>query len=599
LGVAVARLLSKIVSLGLSALQVWVPAAVLYLAYPRRAHADDFMDAARQGQTFGLGILPNASNLGGKDADGNIQLNWKGNTTTITPQQLFPDTQNTTDPGAQSTYGKDAEVKNQANTAVQDMTNSLSMTGQAYQTLNSSANRAHVDISNSDIWLQTDYTLTQALSQAASTNCAAVTTVNPNATTARVADYRTCERIVYPGSTCHCRHDYTIELLGYYIVAVNGLSAGNFGITVDLKTGQVISSWGCASPQVITYVASAPPPDACDAPATGANKVVSYFQKYPYTYLTQSPTCSNNFQASFGIFRESEDPEWVPTGALMVGIYHIVDNGWACDPGCEVLLTNPDGDNFVKPTPECTTKQVCEPVMTGIDPDTGLPIYEDQCHEETTCTNPYSCTLGSNADCEFFSGSKFCQGDLPSSNPFATKGISNLCQEVTVDLGTNNFNAGQMNCWTDPQGVVHCPTVTGDQKDTCGELEDNPACLYIRQECIDGAQDPASGVCYAFNVVFDCGQDVPVSGQQTTTGYVCDGILRCMGEGCISGQFDPNNTDFPKAAAALQMAQYAQQDLDCGYPSAGVCTLFKGTHMECKKALGGYIVPIRKDTFSD
>ena len=47
------------------------------------------------------------------------------------------------------------------------------------------------------------------------------------------------------------------------------------------------------------------------------------------------------------------------------------------------------------------------------------------------------------------------QSVLPSTNPFASVGISNLAHKVTIALA--NFNEGTMNCWTDPEGVVHCP----------------------------------------------------------------------------------------------------------------------------------------------
>ena len=56
----------------------------------------------------------------------------------------------------------------------------------------------------------------------------------------------------------------------------------------------------------------------------------------------------------------------------------------------------------------------------------------------------------------------------------------------------------------------------------------------------------------------------------TTTGYSCDGIIRCMGEECVKGMFDPNNTDFTKATALLQMTQYAAGDMDC---SSGAITV--------------------------
>lgn len=587
---AVARLLSKIAALGLSALQVWVPAAVLYLSVPRRVFADPFMDAARQGQSFGRGLVPDASSLAGQDAQGNLNFNWQGQTTTLAPQQLFPDTQNTTDPNAQSTFGSDAGVKNLAQDQVTAMGDSNSQTGKAYQTLTGSLNRARVDMSHMGMWLQTDNTLTQVLNQAAFSNCEPATTVTSTTTYTHTSDYHTCERIVYPAGGCHCRHDYSVEFLGQYSVGAYATTTGNVSITVNLITGQINSSG--SGPGLDVY--APPPAGVCTAPEEGALQSYSVFQPYAGASLVQAPNCSNGFAAVFNIGgHSSKNPETLHTGTFVANLHHIVDRGWTCDPGCAVFLTQVNGDNIVKPHRDCTTQQVCEDVMTGIDPDTGLPIYEQQCHDETTCTNPYACTVGSNANVAYISGSYVSQSEIYGSNPFASVGISNLCQEVTVEIGPNTFNAGQMDCWTDPQGQVHCPQNTGDQQDTCADLENNPACTFVRQECIDGAQDPGSNICYAFDVVFDCGQDLPITGQGTTTTYVCDGAIRCMGEGCVQGQFDPNNQGFAQAAAALQIAQYAQQDLDCAYDANNLggtgCALFTGTKKECKKALGGYI----------
>ena len=57
----------------------------------------------------------------------------------------------------------------------------------------------------------------------------------------------------------------------------------------------------------------------------------------------------------------------------------------------------------------------------------------------------------------------------------------------------------------------------------------------------------------------------------TTTGYQCDGVIRCMGEDCVNGQFDLNNTGFSRAAAMLQVLQYAASDLDC---TGGDCRIW-------------------------
>ena len=509
------------------------------------------MDAARQGQSFGLGILPDASVLGGLDAQGNVQLNWQGKTSTVSPQQLFPDSKNTTDPGSQSTYGKDAAVKNQAQAAVQDMETSQSLTGQAYRTLLKGTNRAHVDLSNMDMWEVTDNKLKEVLEKAATAECEPVTTINNNTILTHVPDYKTCERIVYPGGTCKCRHDYEVKNLGQF-AAVFSIEWVLWPLiyVLEFQGQSCYGTYGdngshCHFPLSIN---ESLPPEACeDAGSVVLRQATNY--EYFSVIANTGSGCIFSIDLDIHVLTKSYLP-----GSYQVGlnIYQITDRGWTCDPGCQALLTNPDGDSFIHPT-------------------------------------SFACTFGYNTDCADIAGGTICQSDLTSSNPFAVKSISNLCQEVTIDTGSNNFNAGQMKCWTDPQGEVHCPTVNGELKDTCGPLEENPACLYTSQQCIDGAMDPISGVCYAFSLVFDCGIDVTVDNPQTITAYVCNGEIRCMGEECISGQFDSNNQDFGKAAAAMQMAQYAMQDLDCADPGGTGCTLFGGQHMECKKALGGYI----------
>ena len=103
-----------------------------------------------------------------------------------------------------------------------------------------------------------------------------------------------------------------------------------------------------------------------------------------------------------------------------------------------------------------------------------------------------------------------------------------------------------------------------------------------------GARDPKSGVCYAYTLIYDCGDDVTIgNGYQTSLAMICDGMVRCLGSDCVDGEFDANNNDFGKAAGLLQAAQYASTDLNCSDPSN--CIIFQGSPYYCKKALGGWV----------
>src|SRR5260363_383086 len=74
-----------------------------------------------------------------------------------------------------------------------------------------------------------------------------------------------------------------------------------------------------------------------------------------------------------------------------------------------------------------------------------------------------------------------------------------------------------------------------------------------------------------------------------STKYRCAGPVRCMGEDCLSVDQEAS-TDFAKAAALLQAAQFMTQDTDCedvtGHDNL-YCRAFTGQPSECKVAVGG------------
>jgi len=537
----------QIIAILQTLIQLWVTVWLLYwsVARPLPAYADRFSDAARQGQSLGQGLMPNASTLGGQDENGNIMLNWGGQTTTLTPESLFPDSENTTDPDAAAAFGSEAQVMNRANAENQAMGNSNSFTGQAYRTLTGSLNRARVNLSNDPLWQQTDDAIEMARSGVQS-NCEILTLTTPVTSTAHVPDLETCERVYYPGGACHCYHDYSVEFLGQYSIGAWGMSRNSITLTVNVQSGSVSCS-GCQGGAGVENW-SPPPSGACSSPGEGVRRAVSVFMPYAGAALVQAATCDNGLTATFTVQNSGHNPEYLHSGTLLVYMYHIIDHGWTCDPGCEVLLTtNGQGDSFIRPA-------------------------------------SVSCTLGPCESATPIGGAYVSQGHLYSTNPFASWGISNLAHEVTISL--EDFNQGVMRCWTDAEGEVHCPENLGERHDTCAELENNPDCSFIRQECIEDAQDPESGICYAWTVVYDCGREVEIEDVTTTMGYVCDGVIRCLGEECVDGQFDANNTGFARAAALLQVTQYAASDMDC---TGGDCKIWGGDLYRCKKALGGWV----------
>ena len=181
----------KILAILQAIMQIWVPTCLLSwsVARPLPVYADRITDKAGQGQSLDLGLIPNASGLASQDSSGNINLNWKGQTSTFSPNSLFSDSQNTGDPHADEAFGNDAQVIDRAQAEAQAMNSSQSLTGQAYRTLTGSVNRARVDMSNDPIWGQTDAAIERVLSGIDS-NCEIVSTTETTTTTSHIPDYR-------------------------------------------------------------------------------------------------------------------------------------------------------------------------------------------------------------------------------------------------------------------------------------------------------------------------------------------------------------------------------------------------------------------------
>lgn len=184
--------------------------------------------------------------------------------------------------------------------------------------------------------------------------------------------------------------------------------------------------------------------------------------------------------------------------------------------------------------------------------------------------------------CLNVNGLEVCQDDL-SAGPIA--GYSPLCRRGEI-VGNCQFTQGPMQCWTDPNGVQHCPSNDGSQANGCAVLEDNEACGFVDSECLPFAQG-TSGRCYAYRERWDCGYDVEIPGG-TAHRVTCDGPIRCMGEDCVQPTREAN-ADFGRAAATLSAMTFMAMEMNCTDPgNPDSCQIFGGEPMECKQALGGY-----------
>lgn len=193
-------------------------------------------------------------------------------------------------------------------------------------------------------------------------------------------------------------------------------------------------------------------------------------------------------------------------------------------------------------------------------------VAEGTCSEGGTL----KVTGGVESGCLPVKGVQVCPGDTfyNAMKPSPIKGIDKLAQAVKVDGCVDNSLRAT----------------------TCEELENTSGCGFISTQCIGNATGQ-SGYCYVQEEVWDCGVDVPIESATASTSYQCDGQVRCLGTECYN-PVDEKSSDFAYAAAALQIAQFAEHDLDCGEnPEDGSldCKIWKGEIFECKKALGGWV----------
>jgi len=172
-------------------------------------------------------------------------------------------------------------------------------------------------------------------------------------------------------------------------------------------------------------------------------------------------------------------------------------------------------------------------------------------------------------------GLRVCESQL--ERPL--KGLSPLCTEATVSAKTVYWKAAD-----DDSDV---------QLNQCEELEKN--CDWVSENCVKDAEGELSGNCYVYEEVYDCGKDTDSQQALMQTKYSCDGDIRCVGDDCVSSEYDIS-TSFGKVSALLNAAEMMGQDLQCigvdanGSPVGDVdvnCFVFSGTHRTCHNSMKG------------
>ncbi|WP_430458601.1 conjugal transfer mating pair stabilization protein TraN [Providencia rettgeri] len=562
----------------------------------------------RDAKQFGLSIANGVKQNSAQIQDGKISLPvGNGQSTSININELFPGVQpgqNTaeyfpdaaspeeleqifSDADAMDQFGNEAK----ANLFQDANSSNPSISGSAYQVLMDAANRSRPDFSNDPVLNLSKKTYEDMdLIAGGFGDCSAETTINQNTINAHIPEYERCQRVVDQSADCEVVHDYDASVVKHYDGPYNLKSCGD-GCT-ELWIGRVGNDYwsgNCSIYEEYTRV-QVSNPDAI----VSATLEYAKWDDYMQVWVGKSGQETKVWSGPDGNFppetagRCELSTSWERNPNVDVTPYFKnVKDGDVVTFKIRVSVTGA-GEGFGRiklhyDPSKAITKDEWAPQSCM---DSAKGVVDGFAEGEITCIDDPTDATG----CTVINGIKVCESQLKPS-PFP--GIPKLCKKVRVKADYD-FYKGQMDCWTDPQGETHCPVNTGGNLNSCQMYEDNPQCGFISSECIDGAEG-SSGKCYVFKDTYDCGTDISIPTLEKETTYQCGGPIRCMGDDCLDIT-KSQSTDFARASALLNAAQFMTQDMSCtgqnddDNPTGEenvMCSAFAGEAGECKIAVGG------------
>ncbi|WP_339087170.1 conjugal transfer mating pair stabilization protein TraN [Shewanella chilikensis] len=562
----------------------------------------------RDAKQFGLSIANGVKQNSAQVQDGKISLPvGNGQSTSININELFPGVQpgqNTaeyfpdaaspeeleqifSDADAMDQFGNEAK----ANLFQDANSSNPSISGSAYQVLMDAANRSRPDFSNDPVLNLSKKTYEDMdLIAGGFGDCSAETTINQNTINAHIPEYERCQRVVDQSADCEVVHDYDASVVKHYDGPYNLKSCGD-GCT-ELWIGKVGDDYwagNCKIYEEYTRVQVSNP----DAIVSATLEYVKW-DDYMQVWVGKSGQETKVWSGPDGNFppetagRCELSTSWERNPNVDVTPYFKnVKDGDVVTFKIRVSVTG-EGEGFGRiklryDPSKAITKDEWAPQSCM---DSAKGVVDGFAEGEITCIDDPTDATG----CTVINGVKVCKSQLKPS-PFP--GIPKLCKKVRVKADYD-FYKGQMDCWTDPQGETHCPVNTGGNLNSCQMYEDNPQCGFISSECIDGAEG-SSGKCYVFKDTYDCGTDISIPTLEKETTYQCGGPIRCMGDDCLDIT-KSQSTDFARASALLNAAQFMTQDMSCtgqnydDNPTGEenvMCSAFAGEAGECKIAVGG------------
>ena len=560
---------------------VAVMSVTLVVAQTHYLWADAVTDAASEGQTTGTDLAPPGNpfsyNSGtftafpGSGAAQNLSIN-----------EIFPGATDGAWSGETGVSGREGDLLEAGARAQTRLQTEESPEGTAYRVLTDTNRTSRPSISNDPIWAQTNEVLNN-LGDLATTfgDCERNTSYSSNSIATHVPDYQTCERVNDPSGNATIQHFYESGVVKRIAGPLNLASCGDNCLYVWI--GTVGDNYWPGNCTIIeeSITLDVVNPEAILSATLDYAKFDDYFQVW-----------LNDAKVWSGPLGDTFPPETEGTCELATS--------WEMSLNTDVTSNFTAGGQLRFMTRTSVTgngegyarvKIIYDPEKAVYAESWGPPDGLDMLTSinDGFCTGDFTCTDGPEVDavgCAIIEGVTLCPEAFRTP---PMEGVNPTCRELEANVSCS-FWTGQMDCWTDPDGVQHCPSNNPTGLTNCGELEQDTSCGFVRTECMQYAEG-ASGTCYVHNEVWDCGYDADVSTVSQSSTLECSGEVRCMGLECTDRTFEQSD-DFARAAAAFDAAQHISTDISCtqnGTSSNVVCEVFKGENMECKKAVSGTV----------
>lgn len=601
------------------------------------------MEAAAEGQTFGTQILDTYNLPTFQQQGADVTTGTEVHLPTLYPGM-------TGDPVTGNADLSSAYAPN-ANTTLSGMTSTtqtnlldpgnISPEAQAYQTIWAAEHsRSHPDMTNDPIWSRTDQVLTgeDPIWDEAFSGCTAVDAYTANSASATIHDYRTCQRAEQRPPSCSVERQVQVVDFGFDCSVPRDVSFSSSRMSATLRVWcdasniyvqpRGIGGWACFDYNCAATYPTARLTKTATAQVVTPSTIIwenmranncawgdeNCTQEYAYPYQVQADPTTYSYPwniyftpGSFANYGLLPNPLYVSPANPENLIYHSYYRRSL------YLYLNGGGCNST--TGECTLSFSYYDLYWGDDnayqglrQNRSIDIAQGPTVDDTITYQPPGC-LASAVDDSYCDGQWVCTTQdnarvvsgvtvtpsrygssltsmYPGDNP-----SQNICYEAEYRYDCTGGFSGAMDCYTDINGVEHCPTNTASgTMNTCTALED-AGCAFVRSACTEGALDPVSGYCALFTDVYDCGQTVPIASIDVTRDINCTGPIDCMGTECTTPVWE-TNTGFTRAAAYLEMLNFIHaENPDCALDASGElnCTIFVGESYWCKEAVFGIV----------